>query len=206
MTVQRFVALGLPNNAPLPPEYPIPSLVINRDQQQAVIEKFKLTLSEKILALCPGAEYGAAKRWPARYYAEVARHKMAQGWQVWLFGSDKDKEAAEQINSALAGACIDFTGRTSLAEAVDLMSLVDVVVTNDSGLMHVAAALDKRTIALYGSSDPRFTPPLKAKAQVITLNMDCSPCFKRECPLGHTRCLTDINPESVLAAIAMPSS
>jgi heptosyltransferase-2 len=206
MTVQRFVALGLPNNAPLPPEYPIPSLVINRDQQQAVIEKFKLTLSEKILALCPGAEYGAAKRWPARYYAEVARHKMAQGWQVWLFGSDKDKEAAEQINSALAGACIDFTGRTSLAEAVDLMSLVDVVVTNDSGLMHVAAALDKRTIALYGSSDPRFTPPLNAKAQVITLNMDCSPCFKRECPLGHTRCLTDINPESVLAAIAMPSS
>ena len=206
MTVQRFVALGLPNTAPLPPEYPIPSLVINRDQQQAVIEKFKLTLSEKILALCPGAEYGAAKRWPARYYAEVARHKMAQGWQVWLFGSDKDKEAAEQINSALAGACIDFTGRTSLAEAVDLMSLVDVVVTNDSGLMHVAAALDKRTIALYGSSDPRFTPPLNAKAQVITLNMDCSPCFKRECPLGHTRCLTDINPESVLAAIAMPSS
>ena len=206
MTVQRFVALGLPNTALLPPEYPIPGLVINSDQQQAVIEKFKLTLSEKILALCPGAEYGAAKRWPARYYAEVARHKMAQGWQVWLFGSDKDKEAAEQINSALAGACIDFTGRTSLAEAVDLMSLVDVVVTNDSGLMHVAAALDKRTIALYGSSDPRFTPPLNAKAQVITLNMDCSPCFKRECPLGHTRCLTDINPESVLAAIAMPSS
>jgi heptosyltransferase-2 len=244
MTVQRFVALGLPNTALLPPEYPIPGLVINSDQQQAVIEKFKLNAhsvgrvsacpehsrrdsvtrqnptsniglrsanptypsSAKILALCPGAEYGAAKRWPASYYAEVAKHKMAQGWQVWLFGSDKDKEAAEQINSALAGACIDFTGRTSLAEAVDLMSLVDVVVTNDSGLMHVAAALDKRTIALYGSSDPRFTPPLNAKAQVITLNMDCSPCFKRECPLGHTRCLTDINPESVLAAIAMPSS
>ena len=206
MTVQRFVALGLPNNAPLPPEYPIPSLVINRDQQQAVIEKFKLTLSEKILALCPGAEYGAAKRWPASYYAEVAKHKMAQGWQVWLFGSDKDKEAAEQINSALAGACIDFTGRTSLAEAVDLMSLVDVVVTNDSGLMHVAAALDKRTIALYGSSDPRFTPPLNAKAQVITLNLECSPCFKRDCPLGHTRCLTNIKPKSVLAAITMPSS
>ena len=126
---------------------------------------------------------------------------MAQGWQVWLFGSDKDKEAAEQINGALAGACIDFTGRTSLAEAVDLMSLVDVVVTNDSGLMHVAAALDKRTIALYGSSDPRFTPPLNAKAQVITLNLDCSPCFKRDCPLGHTRCLTDIKPEVVLDAI-----
>ena len=222
MTVQRFVALGLPNNALLPPDYPNPNLVINRDQQQAVIDKFKLNAtfvgrvsdsvtrqnpaSTKILALCPGAEYGAAKRWPASYYAEIARQKMAQGWQVWLFGSDKDQEAAEQINSAVAGACIDFTGRTSLAEAVDLMSLVEVVVSNDSGLMHVAAALDKRTIALYGSSDPRFTPPLNAKAQVITLNLDCSPCFKRDCPLGHTRCLTDIKPESVLAAIAMPSS
>lgn len=202
MTVQRFVALGLPSVAPLPPGYPVPSLVINRDQQQAVIEKFTLTPSEKLLALCPGAEYGSAKRWPARYYAEVARQKMAQGWQVWLFGSDKDQEAAAQINSAVSGQCIDFTGRTSLAEAVDLMSLVDVVVTNDSGLMHVAAALDKRTIALYGSSDPRFTPPLNAKAQVITLNLDCSPCFKRDCPLGHTRCLTDIKPEVVIDAIS----
>ncbi len=206
MTVQRFVALGLPNNAPLPPDYPIPNLVINREQQQAVIDKFMITPTEKILALCPGAEYGAAKRWPASYYAEIARQKMTQGWQAWLFGSDKDQEAAAQINSAVSGQCIDFTGRTSLAEAVDLMSLVEVVVTNDSGLMHVAAALDKRTIALYGSSDPRFTPPLNAKAQVITLNLDCSPCFKRDCPLGHTRCLTDIKPESVLAAIAMSSS
>ena len=129
MTVQRFVALGLPNYTPLPPEYPVPGLVINQDQQNAVIEKFNLTPSEKILALCPGAEYGAAKRWPATYYAEVARHKIDQGWQVWLFGSDKDKEVAEQINSEASGGCIDFTGRTSLAEAVDLMSLVNTVVS-----------------------------------------------------------------------------
>ena len=232
MTVQRFVALGLPVTAPLPPEYPIPGLVINRDQQQTVIEKFKLrslsvgrvsdsvtrqnpapdvwlrsanptykTPSENILALCPGAEYGAAKRWPASYYAEVARLKIEQGWQVWLFGSDKDKQAAEQINSEAFGECIDFTGRTSLAEAVDLMSLVTTVVTNDSGLMHVAAALDKKVIALYGSSDPNFTPPLNHNARIISLNLDCSPCFKRECPLGHTRCLTDIKPEQVINAI-----
>ena len=232
MTVQRFVALGLPNTALLPPECPIPSLVINRDQQQAVVEKFKLsshsvgrvsdsvtrqspasdvglrsanptykTPSENILALCPGAEYGAAKRWPARYFAEVARHKIAQGWQVWLFGSDKDKAAAEQINGEIDDGCIDFTGRTSLAEAVDLLSLADTVVTNDSGLMHVAAALDKKIIALYGSSDPKFTPPLNAKAHVISLSLDCSPCFKRECPLGHTRCLTDIKPDQVIDVI-----
>ena len=229
MTVQRFVALGLPNSAPLPPEYPIPKLVINSNQHQVVIDKFKLNSnfvgrvsdsvtrhieaeeaknhasSTKILALCPGAEYGAAKRWPANFYAEVAQQKIAQGWQVWLFGSDKDKEAAAEINSAVSVACLDFTGRTSLDEAVDLMSLVDVVVSNDSGLMHVAAALDKKTIALYGSSDPAFTPPLNAKAQVITLNLACSPCFKRECPLGHTRCLTDIKPQQVLDSIEMSS-
>ncbi|MDD5266027.1 MAG: lipopolysaccharide heptosyltransferase II [Methylococcales bacterium] len=201
MTVQRFVALGLPDTAPLPPECPIPTLLINHEQQNAVVKKFNLTPSEKILALCPGAEYGAAKRWPANYFAEVARHKIARGWQVWLFGSDKDKAAAEQIKSEVSGDCIDFTGRTSLAEAVDLLSLVDTVVTNDSGLMHVAAALDKEIIALYGSSDPNFTPPLNAKAHVISLNLDCSPCFKRECPLGHTRCLTDIKPGQVIDVI-----
>ncbi len=249
MTVQRFVALGLPDTAQLPPEYPVPELVINQNQQNTVIEKFHLNVKvaeignsigrvsesvtrqshastvglrfrsvitsvllpwnhqptcpspEKILALCPGAEYGAAKRWPASYYAQVARQKIAEGWQVWLFGSDKDKAVAEQINAEVSGQCLDFSGRTSLAEAVDLLSLVDAVVTNDSGLMHVAAALDKKIIALYGSSDPHFTPPLNAKAHVISLHLDCSPCFKRECPLGHTRCLNDIKPEQVIAVI-----
>lgn len=201
MTVQRFVALGLPKTAPLPPECPVPKMVINQDQQARVIEKFELSSFDKILALCPGAEYGEAKRWPASYYADVAQQKIAEGWQVWLFGSEKDRATAEQINKQVAGACVDFTGRTSLAEAVDLMSLVDVVVSNDSGLMHAAAALDKKIIALYGSSDPGFTPPLNSKAQVISLKLECSPCFKRECPLGHTRCLTDIKPEQVLNAI-----
>ena len=198
MTVQRFVALGLPTAVSLPPECPVPKIVIKQDQQARVIEKFELSGLDNILALCPGAEYGEAKRWPANYYADVAQQKMADGWQVWLFGSEKDKAIAEQINKQVAGACVDFTGRTSLAEAVDLMSLVDVVVTNDSGLMHVAAALDRKIIALYGSSDPDFTPPLNDKTHIISLKLACSPCFKRECPLSHTRCLTDIKPEQVL--------
>lgn len=201
MTVQRFAALGLPKTAPLPPACPVPRIVIEWDRQQRVIEKFKLAPPEKILALCPGAEYGPAKRWPAGYYAEVARQKIAEGWQVWLFGSDKDKEATEAINQETGRLCIDFSGRTSLAEAVDLLSLADTVVTNDSGLMHVAAALDKKLIALYGSSDPGFTPPLNEKARVLSLNLDCAPCFKRDCPLGHTRCLTEIRPDQVLDLI-----
>jgi heptosyltransferase-2 len=205
MTVQRFVALGLSKDMWwLPPEYPVPAIVIGKDRQQAVIGKFNLTPSAKILALCPGAEYGAAKRWPAEYYAEVARHKIDQGWQVWLFGSDKDKEVATQINQATDWNCTDFTGRTSLAEAVDLMSLAGTVITNDSGLMHVAAALDKKIIAIYGSSNPGFTPPLNSKAQVISLNLDCAPCFKRDCPLGHTQCLTGIKPDRVLDLVTSP--
>jgi len=206
MTVQRFVALGLPGSATLPPGYPIPALVVDPNKQQAVTEKFGLTPSIKTLALCPGAEYGAAKRWPADYFAEVARQKIAQGWQVWLFGSDKDKAICDTINSDNKGLCRNFAGQTSLAEAVDLMSLASTVVSNDSGLMHLAAALDKKIIALYGSSDPAFTPPLNDKARIISLHVDCSPCFKRDCPLGHTRCLTDIEPAQVLESITVTLS
>ena len=201
MTVQRFVALGLPENAPQPPSYAFPKLSISAEQQQTVIDKFQINRDRKILALCPGAEYGPAKRWPIEHFANLAQQKQQQGWQVWLLGSDKDKVVAEQINQLSGEVCQNFAGNTSLAEAVDLLSLADVVVSNDSGLMHVAAALDKKLIALYGSSDPNFTPPLHADAKIVNLNLPCSPCFKRECPLGHTECLAKIQPASVMAAI-----
>jgi len=226
MTVQRFVALSLPDEASQPPTYEFPKLTITTEQQLNVCRKFEITgadfieiphpsallnnlggseevvpIVSKILALCPGAEFGPAKRWPIEHYAAVARQKQQQGWQVWLFGSDKDKAVAERINALSGDICRNFAGNTSLAEAVDLLSLTDAVVSNDSGLMHVAAALDKKLIAIYGSSDPGFTPPLHAAAEIIDLHLDCSPCFKRDCPLGHTRCLTEIRPEQVLAAL-----
>ncbi len=202
MTVQRFVSLGLPVNSKQPPDYSVPKLKIDSDKQNEVAEKFQLNSSGgKVLALCPGAEYGAAKRWPAQHYAAVARQKVAQGWSVWIFGSEKDQSVAEQINLLTAKTCQDFSGKTSLAEAIDLMSLADIVVSNDSGLMHVAAALNKKLIAIYGSSDSGFTPPLNRDSTIIELNLGCSPCFKRECPLEHTKCLTDIRPQHVLAKI-----
>jgi len=201
MTVQRFVALAIPAIEKQVPECPTPVLKIDKTNQQQAAEKFNLDLSNRVLALCPGAEYGPAKQWPATHYAELAKNKLAQGWYVWIFGSDKDKAIAEQINQLAGNACQDFSGKTSLAEAIDLMSLAEVVVSNDSGLMHVAAALDKQVIALYGSSDPSFTPPLNKDAKVINLNLDCSPCFKRECPLGHTHCLTEISAQQVIAEI-----
>jgi len=201
MTVQRFVALGLPKKSEQVLDYPIPKLNIDQQNQHAVAEKFQVAGFNKILALCPGAEYGPAKRWPAEHCAELAKHKIEQGWSVFLFGSDKDKAVTEQINRLTGNVCHDFSGKTTLAEAVDLMSLAEVVITNDSGLMHVASALNKQVIAIYGSSDPGFTPPLNASATVIDLKLDCSPCFKRECPLGHSHCLTEISPEQVLAEL-----
>ncbi len=207
MTVQRFVALGLPRNAQQPPDYQRPKLSGNPLSREAVIEKFGLTLTDKILVLCPGAEYGPSKRWPADYFANVAQAKIQQGWQVWLLGSDKEKVSADSINQLTHQGCKDFIGQTSLAEAVDLMSLANTVVANDSGLMHLAAALDKRVIAIYGSTPPGFAPPLCPNAQTVSLNLACSPCRKRVCPLypvgheDHTKCLTGIKPEHILELI-----
>lgn len=197
-TVQRFVALGLDGDAPLPPPCPPPRLRVEPANALGARQRFGLSgKAAPALALCPGAEYGPAKRWPAAYFADVARSKMAEGWEVWLFGSGKDTEVAAAIERAAPGS-VNLAGRTNLAEAVDLLSLADAVVSNDSGLMHVAAALDKPLVAVYGSSDPGFTPPLNPRARIVRLGLECSPCFRRECPYDHTRCLTDIRPGRVL--------
>ncbi len=203
MTVQRFVALGFTenNDSSSLHTYPLPRLLINEEKKRAVIKSFDLQPTEKILALCPGAEFGPSKRWPEEYYAQVAKQKIQQGWQVFIFGSEKDQAVAEKINQQTDYACVDFSGKTTLQQAVDLMSLAHTVVTNDSGLMHVAAALDKKIVALYGSSDPGFTPPLCNQATILNLNLDCSPCFKRECPFFHNNCLTQIKPEVVIEAM-----
>lgn len=201
-TVQRFVALAYPASDTIPP-CPAPLLVVESERQQHLLKQHGLNAKQKILALCAGAEYGAAKRWSPEYYAEVAQQKLQDGWQVCLFGSAKDQDIAQQINALTNQGCVDFCGKTSINEAVELLSLADVVISNDSGLMHVASALNKNLIAIYGSSDPHFTPPLSDKAKIITLGLDCSPCFKRDCPLGHTRCLTDLKPERVLAELAL---
>lgn len=202
MTVQRFVALGHKPGATEPPKYPAPQLRIVESDRDQVIAKFAINTDKTILGLCPGAEYGPAKRWPAAAYAQVANHYLEQGWQVWLFGSEKDSQVCAEINTITEQQCVDFSGRTTMAEALDLMSLVNRFVTNDSGLMHVAAALNKPLVAIYGSSDPGFTPPIHDLAKVISLGLECSPCFERECPLGHTNCLNNIPPKQVISELA----
>lgn len=202
LMIERFMALGLPKNATLPKPYPFPKLQIAKENIAALVQKFALpNLVMPILALCPGAKFGPSKRWPAEYFAAVAQYGLKQGWQVWLFGSEDEKVATNAIQQHTQNGCVDFAGGTSLAEAIDLLSLATIVVTNDSGLMHIAAALDRPLIAIYGSSSPNFTPPLSNKVKILTLGLECSPCFKRECPLGHWKCMRALKPELVIEAI-----
>jgi heptosyltransferase-2 len=203
LLVQRFAALAFPKSIRLPEKLPIPELQITSDTVQATLQKLGLSIPKQpLLVLCPGAEFGPAKRWPAQYYAKVANKKLAEGWQVWLLGSPKDQPVIDEIHAATEHQCVDLAGgRSSLEDAVDLLSLATIVVSNDSGAMHVAAALHRPVVVVYGSTDPGYTPPLNDHAEILTLKLSCSPCFQRECPLGHLKCLNDLPPELVLQSI-----
>ena len=202
MTVQRFIALALPDGSALPEPLPPPVLLTDNENTHAALQRLDLDpIAKPVLALCPGAEFGAAKKWPEAYYAAVALEWLSQGWQVWLFGSANDEPVCDSINAQAHGQCENLAGRTRLEDAIDLLAVASFVVTNDSGLMHIAAALQRPMVAIYGSSDPGFTPPLSETAQVERLELDCSPCFQRECPLGHLNCLNELPPARIIAAM-----
>jgi heptosyltransferase-2 len=195
---ERYAALaqskGEPLHRPLPPLY----LSIDAAARTQLLQQLGLAAStEPVVCLCPGAEYGPAKRWPVEYFAQLAQQLKDDGYQVWVIGSNKDRGIGADIAQGSGGAAIDLTGRTTLEQAVDLLSSAQYVVSNDSGLMHVAAALGVSLLALYGSSSPKFTPPLSARAQVLKLDLPCSPCYKRQCPLGHFHCMRQLTPRRV---------
>ncbi len=208
--VDRFAALaGSPGSmVPMPPA---PVLVPDLANRNAAARAMHLRADRPALVLCPGAEYGPAKRWPPNQFAELASRFLAQGAQVWLVGSPNDKLAASSVLQASgeSGRSIrDLTGRTDLGTAIDILSLASVVVSNDSGLMHAAAAVGVPLVALFGSSSPVYTPPLSPLAQVAKINIACSPCFKRECPLGHFKCMRELKSDAVYnlarSAITLP--
>ena len=202
-TVDKFVALAA-DVGDQPPDVVAPALKVDPFDSKAALDHLNLTGSlDRVVALCPGAEYGPAKRWPARHAAAFAKQATAHGWSVWLIGGPNDHPIADAIMSDLGdGANVtNLIGRTSLVEAVSLLACARVVVSNDSGLMHVAAALGRPQIALFGSSSAARTPPLSDKAQVLSLDLPCQPCFKRECPLGHLDCLNKLMPDQVFQAL-----
>ncbi len=199
--VQRYAHLADPPGSPAAPSLPPPRLVSTPAQQTAARQALDLPVDATPAIFCPGAEYGPAKRWPARHFAALAEHFAAQAVPVWLIGSAKDAAVGAKIADLSHGAAQNLCGRTNLEQAIDLIASARLVVSNDSGLMHVAAAVDRPLAALYGSSSPVYTPPLSPRARIVTLGLDCGPCFQRECPLGHLRCLEDLSPERVLAAL-----
>ena len=205
LMIERFMALAYEPEHQLSRPYPRPNLAIDPASREAALARFELELDRPVLVLCPGAEFGEAKRWPAEHYAAVADQKIRQGWQVWLFGSKSDHPVGEQIRDRLRPGLreesVNLAGETSLAEAIDLMSCATAVVSNDSGLMHVAAALNRPLVAVYGSILSDFTPPLAEQVEIVRLGLDCSPCFDRTCRFGHYNCLRDLEPQRVVDAL-----
>lgn len=203
LMIERFIALALDKGATLQKPYPRPSLQVDKLTVDTVLKHFSLFLDKPVLALCPGAEFGLAKKWPSEHYAALANHYVQQGWQVWIFGSQNDKATGDEISAAIADKtlCSNLAGETSLAQAIDLLSCADAVVSNDSGLMHIAAALNRPLVAIYGSTSPAFTPPLADEVAIVRTGISCSPCFERTCRFGHYHCLTELFPNMAIDAL-----
>jgi heptosyltransferase II len=179
-----------------------PKLLCDRAAAAATAGRFSfLPAPGANVVLCPGAEYGPAKRWPVQHFGALAAALGARGVRVWLIGSQGDAQVCDEVVQASRGAATSLAGKTTLDEAIELIAYASATVSNDSGLMHIAAALGRPQVALYGSSSPEHTPPRSERARIVWLGIECSPCFARECPLGHFRCMRELSVERVLEEI-----
>jgi heptosyltransferase II len=201
LLAERYAALAEPRGDQLPRPLPPPRLNSSAEQQAEAKTALGLSPATPPIVFCPGAEYGPAKRWPARHFAALAKLVTTPDKPVWLIGGEKDKAIGDEIARLADGHALNLCGRSTVEQAIDLIAGATLVVSNDSGLMHVAAALGRPLVAVYGSSSPAYTPPLAAQASIVSLNLSCSPCFKRECPLGHLNCLEQLEPPKILAAM-----
>jgi len=206
-TVQRYVYLGRDREEQGkteagPPDTPFPALRTDSERLPELMARLGLQAGRTV-CMMPGAEYGPAKQWPLDHYGRLARRLVEAGWQVWILGSGKDADAGDKIAGFCPQGVSNLCGRTSLVDAIDLLAAAEAAVSNDSGLMHVAAAVGTKLTVIYGSSTPDYTPPLadEEHRNIFYLGLECSPCFERVCPLGHTRCLTEITDDVVFDAI-----
>lgn len=200
-TIKRLIALGLPSGVNLP-DPPLPRLNIDRGNRSELLKRFDIDEKSALVALMPGAAYGPAKCWPIGYFAELAGRLTQAGVSVVVLGSKGERPMAEEIREHAGDAARNLCGLTRLEDAVDILSAAGIAVSNDSGLMHVAAAAGTHVLGIYGSSSPEFTPPLTDDKTICYLDLECSPCFSRDCPLGHLRCLRDIKPDQVFASVS----
>jgi len=197
--VDRCAALALPAGARLPPQWPLPELKVPRDEVEAWRKKRGLDADERpVVAFAPGA-VGPSKRWPSTAYAALARQLTAEGFAVWVLGGPEEKPLAAAIVGGTPAR--DLTGH-DLRDAILALAAASAAVSNDSGLLHVAAALGTPSIGIFGPTSPWHWAPLNPLAGTIeaTGELPCRPCHKPVCRLGHHRCMGDIAPEQVLAA------
>lgn len=208
--VQRYIQLAKNNNQGINISEDInnPILKIDQENKNKTLKKLSLNLDTKVLAICAGAAYGPSKCWPKEYFAEVINAKLLSGWQIWLFGSKSDKSVTDAIlnivnpSPDIKSKIKNLAGELDLLETIDLLSTVNTVIANDSGLMHIAASLGKPIIAIYGSTTPNFTPPLTDKSVILEPGyLKCRPCFKRACKYGHYDCMTQTKPKMVLQSL-----
>ena len=181
---------------------PRPILTVSGNQIEAALTATGLESAARVIVFAPGAEFGSAKRWPTTHFAGLAL-MIAQNdpaVRVVILGSAKDREVGDEI-VARASAVINLAGTTSLSEAIALIAHADAVVSNDSGLLHIASALNRKIVAIYGPTDPLHAPPFSDASASLFLGLDCAPCRQRECPLGHHRCMQEIAPQRVLQAM-----
>ncbi|MBE2895074.1 lipopolysaccharide heptosyltransferase II [Spirabiliibacterium falconis] len=214
LMVQRYVALGFEKSAvPTATTMKIekPYLQLEQSAVDQTLTKFarqtELAAHRPVIGFCPGAEFGPAKRWPHFHYATLASNLIDRGYQVQIFGSNKDEEVGEQIKTALSAEqqafCLNLAGQTSLPEVIDLISTCQAVVSNDSGLMHIAAALRRPLVALYGPTSPEYTPPLSDNVDIIRL-IDgglIKVRSSKDSPQGYHQSLIDITPDMALTAL-----
>ena len=201
MSSHYFALSGQTSSEVPQPHLSLPEAII--DQSQQTLQNIQA--HQELYVLCPGAEYGPAKQWPIEHFGNLAKQliQTKQNSLVLILGSKKEFSIGSDIAniSNHPDRVINWCGQTSLEDAMAAISNATAVISNDSGLMHIAAAFRRPQVAIFGSSDPRHTPPLSKLASIHWLHLECSPCFKRTCPLGHLKCLVDIEVKDVLNSV-----
>ncbi|OBT10216.1 lipopolysaccharide heptosyltransferase II [Vibrio sp. UCD-FRSSP16_10] len=207
--IERYVALARPKHLMQSSSslggldtLPFPKLSVSKESQTAISSKLKLSRNKPIVGLCPGAEFGPAKQWPVEHFASVANSLIAKGYDIWILGSKNDATTGQEITKLTKekSSIHDLTGQTNLIEAIDLISCCSTIISNDSGAMHLAAAVGCKIIGIYGSTSPDYTPPLTKNLEILHTDIECRPCFKKVCPYGHLKCLKDLEPLRVMDA------
>jgi heptosyltransferase II len=199
-----FCAALTSSLGPVPADVPRPAMQVDAARSAEACARHGIDSARSLVLFAPGAEFGAAKRWPARHFAALAQAVFARDpqAQIGLLGSPKDKAACDEIVALTGPAGIfNLAGATRLDEAIALIACASAVVANDSGLLHIASAFNRPVVALYGPTDPDHAPPFSDLARAMSLRLACSPCRQRECPLGHHDCMEKMEAPMVWNAL-----